>query len=168
MNTRHRPSVLLVVVGTTVVIGVVALKGCGSGGEPGPNEVFMQAIAFNPMEITIQVGESVTWTNQDIVPHTATSGNPGDEDLGSIFRSPTLFQGGTFTHTFNDAGEFVYFCEVHPGMMRDAKVIVEAGDSLGVPAPCDTDEDCPDGITCIFSNGTDQPGFCDVEEMTGP
>ncbi len=87
----------------------------------------MQAIAFEPMEITIQAGESVTWTNQDLVPHTATSGNPGDADLGSIFQSALLSQGGTFSHTFNDAGEFVYFCEVHPGMMRDAKVIVQGG-----------------------------------------
>ena len=114
-------------VGMVGALGVFIIPGCGGGGDPGANEVFMQAIAFNPMEITIQVGESVTWTNQDIVPHTATSGNPGDADLGPIFRSALLGLGGTFTHTFNDAGEFVYFCEVHPGMMRDAMVIVETG-----------------------------------------
>ncbi len=115
-------------VGTTGALGAIIISGCGGGGDPGANEVFMQAIAFNPMEITIQVGESVTWTNQDIVPHTATSGNPGDADLGSIFQSALLFQGQTFTKTFDAAGEFVYFCEVHPGMMRDAKVIVETGE----------------------------------------
>lgn len=114
-------------VGTVVGLGAIIISGCGGGGDPAANEVFMQAIAFNPMEITIQVGESVTWTNQDIVPHTATSGNPGDADLGSIFQSALLLQGGTFTHTFNDAGEFIYYCEVHPVMMRDAKVIVQAG-----------------------------------------
>ncbi len=127
MTTKHKRVILGLILATLVVAGGVAIEGCGGGGDPGPNEVFMQAIAFNPMEITIQAGESVTWTNQDIVPHTATSGNPGDEDLGAIFRSALLSQGGTFTHTFNDAGEFVYFCEVHPGMMRDAKVIVESG-----------------------------------------
>ena len=61
----------------------------------------------------------------DFIPHTATSGNPGDEDLGSVFRSAGLPQGETFTHTFNEAGEFIYFCEVHPVMMRNAKVIVQ-------------------------------------------
>ncbi len=126
MNKRRRPTIYGLMLATLVVAGGLAFEGCGGGGDPGANEVFMQAIAFNPMEITIQAGESVTWTNQDIVPHTATSGNPGDADLGSIFRSEWLSQGGTFTHTFNDAGEFVYFCEVHPGMMRDAKVIVES------------------------------------------
>ena len=84
----------------------------------------MRSIAFDPTEITIGVGESVTWTNMDFVPHTATSGNPGDADLGSVFGSANLFQSGTFAHTFDEPGEFVYFCEVHPVMMRDAKVIV--------------------------------------------
>ena len=127
MTTKRKPAVFGLILATLVVAGGLAFEGCGGGGDPGANEVFMQAIAFSPMEITIQAGESVTWTNQDIVPHTATSGNPGDEDLGAIFRSASLGQGGTFTHTFNDPGEFVYFCEVHPGMMRDAKVIVESG-----------------------------------------
>ena len=117
-----------VICGTAVVLLAVAaipvLGGCPSGGEPGTNEVFMRAIAFDPEEITISAGETVTWTNMDIVPHTATSGNRGDADLGSVFRSANLFQGGTFAHTFDEPGEFVYFCEVHPVMMRDAKVIV--------------------------------------------
>ncbi len=127
MTKKRKPAVLGLILATLVVTGGLAFEGCGGGAAPGTNEVFMQAIAFDPMEITIQAGESVTWTNQDIVPHTATSGNPGDADLGAIFRSALLTQGGTFTHTFNDAGEFVYYCEVHPAMMRDAKVIVTGG-----------------------------------------
>lgn len=35
---------------------------------------------------------------------------------------------------------------------------------IGVPAPCSNDEDCGDGIACIFPNGEDQAGFCDVDE----
>ena len=127
MTTRRKPAIWGLILATLIVAGGLAFEGCGGGGDPGANEVFMQAIAFNPMEITIQAGESVTWTNQDIVPHTATSGNPGDADFGAIFRSALLGQSGAFTHAFEDAGEFVYFCEVHPGMMRDAKVIVESG-----------------------------------------
>ena len=109
----------------TVAVGAMAIAGCPAGGEPGDNEVFMRSISFDPAEITIQAGESVTWNNRDIVPHTAKSGNPGEQDLGSFFRSGNLLQGNTFTHTFNEVGEFVYFCEVHPVMMRNAKVIVE-------------------------------------------
>jgi len=110
-----------------VVGGTLAIVGCPMVVEQGANEVFMRNISFDPMVITIQAGESVTWNNKDTVPHTATSGNRDDTDFGSIFQSVQLSQGETFTHTFDDAGEFIYFCEVHPGMMRDAKVIVEAG-----------------------------------------
>ena len=129
MKTLRFPTALRLGVGTAGALGAILISGCGGGGEDSAaNEVFMRSIAFDPMKITIQVGESVTWTNQDLVPHTVTSGNPGDADLGSIFQSALLSQGGTFTHTFNDAGEFVYFCETHPGTMRDAMVIVETGE----------------------------------------
>ncbi len=124
MNKKRRPAICGLILATSAILGTAAIKGCSSGAVPGANQVFMQALAFDPAEITIQVGESVTWTNQDFVPHTATSGNPEDGDFGAIFRSAQLGRGGTFTHTFNDEGEFVYYCEVHPVTMRDAKVIV--------------------------------------------
>ena len=85
----------------------------------------MRSVAFDPPEITITVGESVTWINKDfLIPHTATSGSPGEADMGSVFRSALLGTDDSFTHEFDTVGEFVYFCEVHPVMMRDAKVIV--------------------------------------------
>lgn len=113
---------------SAVVLAVSALMvgGCPSTEPPGTNEVFMRSIAFDPLEITINVGETVTWTNLDIVPHTATSGNPEDADFGSVFQSARLGINDSFTHTFDEPGEFIYFCEVHPVMMRDAKVIVQA------------------------------------------
>ena len=125
MNRFGKPSVFGLVLVATATVSILTIVGCPAGGEPGANEVFMRAIAFDPPEITIQVGESVTWNNRDIVPHTATSGNPGDQDLGAFFRSVLLLQGDTFTHTFNEAGEFIYFCEIHPVTMRNAKVIVQ-------------------------------------------
>ncbi len=125
MNTLRKPSVVGLVVVTMAAVGTFMVVGCPSGEAPGPNEVFMRSIAFDPAEITIGVGESVTWTNMDfIIPHTATSGNPGDEDLGPVLRSVRLSQGETFTHTFNEAGEFICFCEVHL-VMRNARVIVQ-------------------------------------------
>jgi plastocyanin len=90
--------------------------------------VRMQNIAFVPLEVTITVGETVRWVNDDIVPHTTTSGNPGDADAGSLWNSGLMGGGASFEHTFNEAGEFVYFCEVHPTQMRDAMVIVQPAD----------------------------------------
>ena len=120
----------VVAVSALGTVGFWALGGCPVSNEmPGTNEVLMQNIAFVPKEITIRAGETVTWRNTDLVPHTATSGNPGEPDIGSVFRVPDeglLGPGGTGTVTFSEPGEFIYFCEVHPGMMRDAKVIVLA------------------------------------------
>jgi len=40
--------------------------------------------------------------------------------------------------------------------------------SIGTPAPCNSDEDCPDGITCVLPDGGEEPGFCDVDETQEP
>ena len=40
--------------------------------------------------------------------------------------------------------------------------------SSGTPAPCNSDEDCPDGISCVLEDGEDQAGFCDVDETQEP
>jgi plastocyanin len=70
-------------------------------------EVAIQDFAFgDPLEIT--VGTTVTWTNMDSAPHTATSsGN---------FQSDRLDQGASYSFTFEEAGTFDYFCEFHPNM----------------------------------------------------
>ncbi len=127
MTTRRKSAIYKSILVISIIGGAAAMKGCSSDAVPGANEVIMRAIAFEPAEITIQAGESVTWTNQDAMLHTVTSGNPGDDVLEAIFRSEEFGQGGTFTHTFEDPGEFLYYCELHPDIMRDAKVIVESG-----------------------------------------
>ena len=67
--------------------------------------------AFNPETIEIGVGDTVTWTNSDGVPHTATQ-----EPAGSGFQSGSIQGGDTLEFTFNEPGEFAYFCEFHPNM----------------------------------------------------
>ncbi len=63
--------------------------------------------AFAPSSITISTGDSVTWTNNGKLPHTAT---------GDSFDSGTLSPGKSFTQTFSSAGTFNYICSVHPFM----------------------------------------------------
>ncbi len=94
--------------------------------QAGVTDVKMQNMAFVPQNVTIKQGESVRWTNMDLVPHTATSGSPGDANAGSLWNSGNLSMGQSYTHKFNDVGEFVYFCQVHPTMMFGAKVTVTA------------------------------------------
>lgn len=78
--------------------------------------VDIQNFAFSPDPIAIAVGDTVTWTNQDGVPHTATG-------EGGAFQSGAIAPGDSFGHTFEEAGEFPYFCEFHPGMA--GTVVVE-------------------------------------------
>ncbi|MGH9174200.1 MAG: cupredoxin domain-containing protein, partial [Vicinamibacterales bacterium] len=72
--------------------------------------VDIRDFAFSPNPVEIATGDTVTWTNQDEVPHTATA-----EDRG-VLQSGTIAPGASFSQTFAQAGEFPYFCEFHPNM----------------------------------------------------
>jgi plastocyanin len=70
----------------------------------------MKDIKFNPGNVTIKAGETVTWSNEDSASHDVT---------GDAFKSGSaggLAQGDTFKHTFKKAGTYDYVCTVHPGM----------------------------------------------------
>lgn len=80
----------------------------------------MQGFAFNPAQVTVRPGATVTWTNGDTAPHTVTAGAPGSPS--GQFSSGNLAQGGTFTFAFPQAGRFTYFCSVHPSMTATVTV----------------------------------------------
>jgi nitrite reductase (NO-forming) len=84
--------------------------------------------AFSPNPVSAKVGDTVTWTNNDIQPHTVTSGtSPSDPDKGKVFDSspnlnPLLNAKATFSHQFTQAGTFQYFCQIHPTMVGTVNV----------------------------------------------
>lgn len=90
--------------------------------EQGPDEVWMEGNTFNVSNLEVTAGTTVTWTNQSNANHTVTSGTRGGDDEGDLFDSGSIAPGGTFTHTFDAAGSYAYFCAFHPGM--DAEVTV--------------------------------------------
>ena len=102
--------------GTTVTVTLMAVGGAAgtpaAASEQGGAavEVDIQDFAYNPASVTIEVGQSVTWTNQDSAPHTATT---RDRD---VLQSGTLNQGESYTQTFDTAGTYEYFCEFHTNM----------------------------------------------------
>ena len=49
-------------------------------------------------------------------------------------------------------------------LLLGCPVVTDGTADTTTPAPCTGETDCPDGIACVFPNGTDQPGFCDVDE----
>jgi plastocyanin len=67
---------------------------------------------FQPDSLTIKVGTTVTWVNQDGYIHTATSGKSPDAPSG-VFDSGKINAGGTFSFTFDKAGTYDYFCIPH-------------------------------------------------------
>jgi len=81
------------------------------------NNVKINNFVFSPATLTIKVGDSVTWTNNDNTQHTVTS------DTGSELASSTLAKGQTYSHIFNTAGTYDYHCSIHTSMK--AKIIVE-------------------------------------------
>ncbi|MFW5714162.1 MAG: cupredoxin domain-containing protein [Brevefilum sp.] len=83
-------------------------------------EVVMQGNTFQPQEITISTGTTITWTNEDAVDHTVTSGTRGSPT--EMFDA-SVGAGETFSFTFDEPGTYEYFCSIHPGM--DGTVIVE-------------------------------------------
>ena len=95
-----------------------------------PNASTMTDKAFAPNPLNAKVGDTVTWTNKDTTFHTVTSvTGPSDTTHGKEFDSglsgPTALttQGKTFSHKFMTAGEFPYFCQLHPTMV--GKVVVK-------------------------------------------
>jgi plastocyanin len=76
---------------------------------------------FTPADITINAGDTVSWDNVDTAAHTVTSGSPSDGPSG-VFDSSLLMASATYAFTFDDAGNYDYFCMVHPWMVGTVSV----------------------------------------------
>jgi amicyanin len=76
--------------------------------------VDVRNFAFDPHEVRLAKGGTVTWTNNDSVTHTVSF---------SGVQSPGFGSGGSYSRTFNDTGTFDYICSIHPSMT--GKVVVE-------------------------------------------
>ena len=70
---------------------------------------------YLPYEVHIAVGGTVTWSNDDTAAHTVTGGAMPEGPSG-VFDSSLFMSGNTFEFTFDNAGEYPYFCMVHPWM----------------------------------------------------
>lgn len=85
--------------------------------QPQTAKVTIKSYSFNPSTVTINVGTTVNWTNEDSVTHTITS------DSGNELNSGQISAGQSYSHTFNQAGTYNYHCSIHYSM--SGKVIVE-------------------------------------------
>jgi plastocyanin len=124
---RKVAAVLAVLVTTAVLVNIYSAyaqqetKASIVSGAP-----TMSDKAFSPNPIQTKVGDTIIWTNNDSVPHTVTSGTgPNDPNMGKDFDvgiSTPISPGSTFSHKFTTAGEFPYFCQIHPTMVGNVIV----------------------------------------------
>ena len=112
-----------------LAVATLLLAGCG-GGDGGSSNgsssapasqpagaaasdavvVDMRDIQFAPKDVTVKVGQTIAWRNQDTVAHNVTA------DSGASFKSGTFGKGGTFSFKAAKAGTIKYECTIHPGM----------------------------------------------------
>ncbi len=119
------------------LLGGAALAGCGGGDSPSATgaetteempsgapaesavattKVEISDFLYDPAAITVKAGDTVTWTNNDQAPHTATADDQS-------FDTGDLQKGAEGTATFEKAGEFTYYCRFHAFM--NGTVVVE-------------------------------------------
>ena len=79
--------------------------------------VHISNFTFGPALLKIRVGQTVTWTNDDDIPHTVVAADHS-------FKSKVLDTGEHFSFTFTRVGLVTYFCSLHPHMT--GKVMVTA------------------------------------------
>ncbi len=79
--------------------------------------------SYSPNPITIQSGQTITWYNGDTISHTVTSGQDNVENAGEAFDSEAIIPNQYYSITFDDSGEYQYYCFYHPSMVGE--VIVE-------------------------------------------
>jgi plastocyanin len=76
--------------------------------------IMIDNFTFEPAQLTVKVGTTVTWKNRDDIPHTVVSAGK--------FRSKTLDTDDSFAFTFTATGDYTYFCSLHPHMKGIIKV----------------------------------------------
>jgi len=80
-------------------------------------EIGMKGLQFEPKDVTVKVGTSVTWKNLEDIPHNVVA------EEGADFESDTFGKDGTYEFTAEKAGSVKYVCTIHPGM--EGTIIVE-------------------------------------------
>jgi plastocyanin len=111
-------------IGLVLVASATGLAACGgddtsaapSAAKSGGTTVSAQDNSFSPGTLRVQVGDTVTFTNDGGVDHTVTATS------GAKFDSGSLAPGATFKFTAEKAGTVSYVCTIHPGMQGTIEV----------------------------------------------
>lgn len=133
---------------------------------------------YLPYSLTIFTGDTVQWSNTDTAAHTVTSGTP-DGGPDGIFDSSLFMSGDLFEYTFDESGEYPYFCMVHPWMtgeviVNDVKemIVVEPvplePEPEIEPEPGVTEPELTQPNTVSIPEGSGVPGCEETDECYLP
>ena len=83
--------------------------------KPATTTIAIDGMKFTPADVTVKAGDTIVWTNHDVVAHTVTAAS-------GAFDSNLIAPGGTWTYVVRKAGDFAYKCSYHPTMTAALKV----------------------------------------------
>lgn len=106
-----------IIVFVFVLLAFPTLAGSLPASAASAHTVSIQGFAFDPEALTIAVGDTVIWSNDDFVAHNVAGGSFSSGNFAS----------GTFEHTFLTPGEYSYLCTLHSGMTGTVTVLDEPG-----------------------------------------
>ena len=110
----RRPALMAAAFFALFFTGIFRLA--GSQAEAAANTIEIRNFSFAPAVLTVPVGTTVTWVNDDDEPHTVVESD-------TLFKSHALDTGDKFSFTFSTPGKFQYFCTIHAHMV--GTVVVE-------------------------------------------
>jgi plastocyanin len=143
MSQRYTRRQLLATAGAVATAGVAGCTATGSVGGGDDFDVGMTAVAFDPVEVTVEVGDEVVWRNTSSRGHTVTAyesrvpdgatyfASGGFDSQQAAYRAWTdrlggLIAGGeTYAHAFETPGTHHYYCIPHEGAGMVGRVVVE-------------------------------------------
>jgi plastocyanin len=108
---------IYIAIAFAVAILAAAVMFPGASALAADTEVQIDQFSFAPQRITVKAGTTVTWINDDDIPHTVASSS-------KLFKSKTLDTKDKFSFTFTTPGAYGYFCSLHPHMT--GAIVVEA------------------------------------------
>ena len=105
---------LAIVAATVAIFGLAGLAAASAG--PAATGVTIDNFTFSPPTLTVAAGTTVTWTNNDDIPHTVRA-------VDGSFHSKAMDSADSYSFTFAKPGVYSYFCSIHPKMV--GKVVVK-------------------------------------------
>jgi plastocyanin len=118
-RVQRRAAIALLAAGVVAIVATPVLPALAAD-----TEVKIDNFTFSPQRVTVKAGTTVTWLNEDDIPHTVASST-------KAFKSKALDTGDKFSFTFTTPGVYEYFCSLHPHMT--GTIVVEA--ATGSMAP---------------------------------